>query len=190
MVPPVLLTQEFHLRWQPTNAEFEEVLLARRKVTRAVWGERIAGALAIAFGLLGFLVGEILSGVWFVVTGVVVATGWAHWFYRHLVIFPRNSADYDHEWDVTISARGIVDVSGGMRTETPWTFWKTWLLTPSALALLTRPRGRTTVLVLARRGLAPGHDWEQLVKFVVCQDSRSQPSRPELIRKSRRALGS
>lgn len=137
-----MLTQQFHLRWQPTNAEYEEVLLARRKATKAIWGESISGALAIAFGMRAFLVGKTFDGVWFVVLGVVLATG------------------------LTISARGIVDISGGMRTETTWTFWKTWLLTPSVLALLTRPRGRTTVLVLARRGLNSGQDWDQLVSFV------------------------
>ena len=161
-----MLTQQFHLRWQPTNAEYEEVLLARRKATKAIWGESISGALAIAFGMRAFLVGKTFDGVWFVVLGVVLATGLAHWLYRHLVVFPRNKTIYDHEWDVTISARGIVDISGGMRTETTWTFWKTWLLTPSVLALLTRPRGRTTVLVLARRGLNSGQDWDQLVSFV------------------------
>jgi len=178
-----MLTQEFHLRWQPTSAEYEEVLLARRKLTKkAIWAERISGALSIAFGLLGFFVGEIFSGVCFVVFGVVVATGRAHWLYRHLVVFPQNKTIYDHEWEVTISDRGIVNISGGMRTETTWTFWKTWLLTPSVLALLTRPKGRITVLVLARRGLDSGQDWDQLVNFVtanIYEANRADPNSAE-----------
>lgn len=165
--------RSFVLRLTPTVEDYEAVLAARRRATRAVWLDRGMGVVYLVLGLV-MLLGTawdlggapwLLLGAVLLVLGFGFLTGRTGRWYRRLFTWRSNPGMFVPV-EETVDDDGISTVSDDRVQQFAWSHWTSVLELPEHVVVATSPRGNASINVLARRGLEEPERWDELVRFV------------------------
>lgn len=160
---------------QPTIADIEHAIAAKRRATKVFWLDLAGGLLITAMACLGILILlfdplsrsplAMASTLLLLVWGILILTGHYGRAYRRLFVY-RNDPDLFLDMTITLDDEGIRSVDTHHDERTTWAAWKAWIRTKDGIALLTSVKGAAGYEILPRRALTEPSRWNEMLAFV------------------------